>query len=128
MADLTRRTVRSHSSDAILIEGMRVRPRIGTTAAERRTRPRCRVDLKLECDLTASARSDRLEDTVDYEAVYQEVKRIAGDREYVLLESLASAVAQSALKHPGVRCASVTVRKLGKPGVEAFGVALSRRS
>lgn len=128
MAEPTRRTLRRDSPDAILIEGIRVRPRIGTTAAERRTRPRCRVDLKLECDLTASGRSDRLEDTVDYEAVYQDVKRIAGDREYVLLESLASAVAESALGYPGVRCVSVTARKLGKAGVDAFGVVLSRRS
>lgn len=113
--------------DTILIDGVRIRPRIGTTAGERASRPRCSVDIEIECDLSAPARSDSLTDTIDYYGIYEDVKRVAGEREYCLLERLAGAIAESVLESPTVHAANVTVRKLGRRGLDAFGVTLRRK-
>ncbi|MBI2841593.1 MAG: dihydroneopterin aldolase [Acidobacteria bacterium] len=113
--------------DTILIDGIQIRPRIGTTAGERASRPRCSVDVEIECDLSAPARSDRLTDTIDYYGIYQDVKRAAGEREYCLLERFAGVIADTVLERPSVHAASVTVRKLGRRGLDAFGVTLRRK-
>ncbi len=108
--------------DEIFIEGIRLRPRIGITARERARRPLCSVDLVIQYDLTRAARSDDLSETLDYEAIRNDVLRRAGEREYHLLETLADRIAISIARHSGVKQTTVTVRKLGARGLAAYGV------
>ncbi len=104
-------------SGRIEVRGLRV---VGTHGVleEEQGRPQpFEVDLDLDVDLARAARSDRLEDTVDYGAVVAAAAAVvAGPQRFALLEALARAVAEAALAtSPLLGAATVTLRKLRPP-------------
>ena len=115
--------------DAILVTGIEFEASHGYTAAERKLTRRFRCHLELRRDLSTSAHSDRLQDTIDYRVVCQTVVEIGTSRAYRLLEALAGAIADAVLaRYPGVGV-TVTVEKLAPPcpGAPAStGVRLTR--
>jgi dihydroneopterin aldolase/2-amino-4-hydroxy-6-hydroxymethyldihydropteridine diphosphokinase len=78
------------------------------------------VDVDLHCDLTRGAKSDHLQDTVNYERVYDCIRTLVLDRNHFLLESLASSIGKGILKNFS-KVNSVTVR-VRKPGAPVRGV------
>ena len=78
------------------------------------------VDVDLYCDLSQGARSDHLDDTVNYERVYDCIHTLVLEKKHLLLESLASAVGRGILKSFS-RVHSVTV-KVRKPSAPVKGV------
>ena len=69
------------------------------------------IDLELVTDRRRAGESDRLAHTLDYGRVYHDVERIAGEREYRLVEALAEQIAQELLKSCPIESCTVTVRK-----------------
>lgn len=98
-------------SDRILISGLRVETRVGWSDEERAAPQPVLVDLDVEIDAAASARSDDLSDTVDYAAVISEVARYVAARDERLLERLASEVADLVSAMNGVKRVSVEIAK-----------------
>lgn len=98
---------------------------------EERARPQpFEVDLDLDVDLALAARTDRLDDTVDYGAVVEAATAVvAGPRSFALLEALAGAVGVAALAtSPLLEAVTVTLRKLRPPlaaDVASVGVRLT---
>jgi 7,8-dihydroneopterin aldolase/epimerase/oxygenase len=81
----------------IEISGLQLYTHHGVTAAEQEIGQRLVFDLRLDvgdCDATLT---DRIEDTVDYGLVCQEVALAAQQRSYKTLERLATAVADRLL-------------------------------
>jgi len=78
------------------------------------------VDVELNCDLSEGAKSDHLEDTVNYERVYDCIKNLVLGKKHFLLESLASSIGKGILANFPKVC-SVTVR-VRKPGAPVRGV------
>jgi 7,8-dihydroneopterin aldolase/epimerase/oxygenase len=78
------------------------------------------VDVDLHCDLSRGARSDHLDDTVNYERVYDCVRTLVLEKKHLLLESLASEVGRGILKSFS-RVHSVTV-KVRKPSAPVKGI------
>ena len=78
------------------------------------------VDVDLHCDLTRGAKSDHLQDTVNYERVYDCIRRLVLDKKHLLLESLASSIGKGILKNFS-KVNSVTIR-VRKPGAPVRGV------
>jgi len=78
------------------------------------------VDVDLHCDLTRGAKSDHLQDTVNYERVYDCIRSLVLDKKHLLLESLASSIGKGILKN-FTKVNSVTVR-VRKPGAPVRGV------
>jgi dihydroneopterin aldolase len=78
------------------------------------------VDVDLHCDLTRGAKSDRLQDTVNYERVYDCIRSLVLDKKHLLLESLASSIGKGILKNFS-KVNSVTIR-IRKPGAAVRGV------
>jgi dihydroneopterin aldolase len=81
----------------IEIVGLSLYTHHGVTEAEREVGQRLVMDLRLdvgECDATVT---DRVEDTVDYGEVCQEVALAAQQRSYKTLERLCSAIADRLL-------------------------------
>jgi dihydroneopterin aldolase len=60
------------------MEGMVFFGRHGVFPAERELGARFTVDVELEADLAQAARSDRLEDTIDYARAYRMVGEVVG--------------------------------------------------
>jgi dihydroneopterin aldolase len=81
----------------IEIVGLSLYTHHGVTEAEREVGQRLVLDLRLdagECDATVT---DRVEDTIDYGVVCQEVALVAQQRSYKTLERLCAAVADRLL-------------------------------
>jgi 7,8-dihydroneopterin aldolase/epimerase/oxygenase len=78
------------------------------------------VDVDLYCDLSRGAKSDHLEDTINYERVYDCIRTLVLEKKHLLLESLASAVGRGILKNFS-KVQSVTV-KVRKPSAPVKGI------
>ncbi|HWP82818.1 MAG TPA: dihydroneopterin aldolase [Bacteroidota bacterium] len=74
------------------------------------------VDVDLFCDLSHAAKTDSLNQTVDYERVYDSIHTIVLRKKYFLLEALAGAIAGGILKNfKKVKGVVVRVRKMNAP-------------
>jgi len=105
-----------HKIDLIHLHGLRLKCRIGVTPRERRKRQAIMADIALKCDLSRAAKSDCLNDTVDYALIAGKISSLAAKETFCLLESLAGRVADICLAD--LRVKAVTV-KVGKKGVLA---------
>lgn len=97
-----------------MLEGMVFRGKHGVSDTERARAQRFTVDVELEADLSRAARSDRLEDTVDYRRVYAIAKEVIEGEPARLVEALAGRIARKTIQVPGVRAATVRVAKQPK--------------
>jgi dihydroneopterin aldolase len=91
------------------LEGLEIFGRHGAGQEERSRGQTFLYDIRLE--VSDAALSDRLEDTVDYVAVAEVVKKISDGREFRLLEALAAAVADAIRQSFPVEHVRVRVRK-----------------
>jgi dihydroneopterin aldolase len=94
----------------IELAGLELHGRHGVLEEERREGQRFLFDLWLDVPETA-ARSDRIEDAVDYREVVATVREVSDGNAYALLEALATAVAEALLERFPVERARVRVRK-----------------
>jgi dihydroneopterin aldolase len=78
------------------------------------------VDVDLYCSLYKSGESDRLDDTVNYERVYEAIRHIITGKKFFLLETLGRKIGDGILKD-FKKVQSITVR-VRKPGAPVKGV------
>ena len=83
----------------------------GVSRAERETGCRFEVDCELDLDIANPARSDKLDDTINYTAVYATVEDIVQKNKFRLLETLVSRIATTIKTDFPVRRIIVRVRK-----------------
>ena len=115
-------------SDRIFIRDLRLRAIIGVDDVERERPKEILLNLELETDLTAAARSDALEDAVDYQALTEQVARHVQASRHRLLERLADSVAQLVLESfPAVDAVTVRADKPGAlPSADSVAVQIRR--
>lgn len=107
--------MRDGGGDAIFITGIEFEASHGYTAAERKLTRRFRCDIELERDLGPAAKSDRIQDTLDYRKVCSLAVEIGTTRTFRLLETLAGAIADAIQAHfPGTGV-TITVQKMAPP-------------
>jgi dihydroneopterin aldolase len=95
-------------SVTIEIVGLSVYTHHGVTAAEREVGQRLVFDVEIELGESDATVTDRLDDTIDYGEVCEQVNFAAQERSYKTLERLCSAVADRLIERYGGE--SVTVR------------------
>jgi dihydroneopterin aldolase len=111
------------ASDRIVLSGMIFFGFHGTQPAEQELGQRFVVDIEMECDLRAAGISDDLSQTVDYSAVYRDVRAIVEGPAVGLTEVVAERIAASDLEqHQMVEAVRVSVTK---PEVRLEGGVLS---
>ena len=98
--------------DILSIEGLKVDTTIGVYKWEREVKQSVIIDLVLEIKNTNSAFQDSIESAVDYTAVSDVVSNLVQSSSYLLIESLAEAIAKQILKEFAVRIVRL---KLSKP-------------
>jgi dihydroneopterin aldolase len=99
----------------IEITGLSLYTHHGVEEAEREVGQRLVLDLAFElgeCDATVT---DRLEDTVDYADVCQQVALAAQERSYKTLERLCSAIADRMIERYGAEAVTVRAAKPEPP-------------
>jgi dihydroneopterin aldolase len=102
----------------------------GVLEEERREGQRFLVDLELDLEHEQAARSDRIEDAVDYRGVVSRVREISDAHPYQLLEAFAAALADALIDDWPLRAVRVRVRKpdvVLDPPVEYAAVSVERR-
>ena len=102
--------------DAIALEGLSCRAKVGVPDRERAKRQRVELDVTLELDLCAAARTDDVRASADYRAVERRVREAVESGEFRLLERLADAAARAALAADR-RIRAVRVRAAKRPAV-----------
>jgi dihydroneopterin aldolase len=115
--------------DRIAVEGINVLGHHGVDEAERKVGQRLVIDVDMYLDLSRAIEGDDIHGTVDYEKVCQLVETVSGNREFLLLESLAAEIADSILDRFGPRAVVVRVRKTDLPistRVSSVGVEVRR--
>jgi dihydroneopterin aldolase len=110
------------------LEALEVFGRHGVLDEERRDGQTFLYDVTLEVGEDA-ARSDRIEDAVDYRDVAAVVQEVSDSRDFHLLEALAAAVADAVAERFEVVRVRVRVRKPSPAGVDAaFAAATAERA
>ena len=102
-------------SDRITLRGLVVRGHHGVFEHERTDGQDFVVDVALDVDTSAAARSDSLADTVDYGAVAAAIAAIVSGDPVNLLETLAERIATACLADVRVSSVEVTVHKPNAP-------------
>ena len=99
--------------DRILIRDLALRCIIGIYPEERRAKQDVIVNLAIESDFRAAARSDAIRDAVDYKAIKKGVIDLVEASSFGLVETLASRIADLCLADRRVKRVTVTVDKPG---------------
>ena len=117
-------------SDRIFIRGLALHAYHGVMPHEAKVGQTFSIDLDLEIDLSAAARSDKVMDTVSYDKVVDCASDAFGGHRFRLIEAAAGRVADAVLAgFPPVRSVRVTIHKPHAPIAATFddvGVTLVR--
>ncbi len=101
--------------DRISIQGINVLGHHGVDEAERQVGQRLIIDVELRLDLSDAIAGDDIRSTVNYEAVCGLVEQVAGEEEFLLLESLASEIGDRILERFDSHTVTVRVKKVNLP-------------
>jgi 7,8-dihydroneopterin aldolase/epimerase/oxygenase len=112
--------------DKIIIADLEVFYQVGVTAEERARPQRLLLTLQMEHSFIAAATSNNLADTIDYHAVTQRLLRFGDGRQWVLIETLASDIANMVLEDFSSRNITVEVKKFIIPQARYVSVRLTR--
>jgi dihydroneopterin aldolase len=124
---MTKRTNgHDESLDRLAISGIEGFGHHGVFEAERRDGQVFLADLVLAVDTRAAARSDDLQDTVDYGSLVSSVVKAIESDPVDLIEKLAERIADTCLEDDRVRSVEVTVHKPHAPvGATVGDIALT---
>lgn len=114
--------------DIIFIRDLRLETVIGVYPHERQARRSLMLDLELGVDLRPAAASDRLDDTLNYQAVAQRIVEVANASDCQLLETLGERIADLVLREFAAPWLRLTLRKPGAvPEAREVGIRIERR-
>ena len=117
---------KEHIPATLFIKNLNVRCIIGVNTYEREHEQEIRMQLFLWTDIAKASRSDNLEDTLDYSAIYKEVVERVEHSKFYLIERLAYEVATICLQHPLTRKAKVVIEKIeALEKAESSGIELT---
>jgi dihydroneopterin aldolase len=111
----------------LILKGLEGYAHHGDLPEERRLGGHFTIDLELVTDTRRVARTDTLEDAVNYVTIEALARKILEGRSYRLLETLAERLADAILKQPAVLQVTVRVTKRPPlPHLQAFTVEVTR--
>lgn len=113
-------------NDQIVIRGLELSCHIGVPAEERAEAQTLRAHLIL--DVAPFPKEDRIEGTVDYKAVADQVRQLAQEGERQLIETLAQDIAALVLETYPVLHVRVELEKFILPETDWVGVIINRSS
>ncbi len=97
--------------DTIFLRDLRIRTIVGIWEWERRMPQIVSIDLDMDTDIRRAARSDQIEDTLDYKAVTRRVKALVAGSSFKLIETMAEQIAALVVDEFGVPWVRVAVHK-----------------
>ena len=115
-------------TDRVEISGLRANCIIGVDENERLAPQPVEIDIVLEVDLSAAGASDDIADGVDYRSLTETVVASVESSSYLLIEALATRIAEVCLADTKVEAAEVTLRKPGALPMADYAAVTIRRT
>lgn len=110
----------------ISIVDLEVFYRVGVPDEERAQPQRLLVTIDLDFDFTNAAVSDRIEETINYKAVTDELLKFGDNKSWKLIEKLAADIAHLLLQQYKPQSVQVGIKKFVIPQARYVEVQLSR--
>lgn len=113
--------------DIIYLRDLRVAAIIGIFDWERRVKQTVSIDLEMATDIAKAAKSDHIDDTLNYKAVAKRVISFVEESQFQLVETLAERIAGIVIEEFGVPWVRVSINKPGAiRGARDVGVIIER--
>jgi len=116
--------------DKIRILNLRIPAKHGVYEFEKEKEEIFEVDIELYFDLSKSIKSDRLEDTVDYNDIVGLVTKIFTEKDYNLIETVAGKICNYLLEAYPIEKVIVRIRKPHAPiqaNIDTVEVEIERK-
>jgi dihydroneopterin aldolase len=115
------------TQDYISIHALRIQCIIGIFDWERKQKQEVSIDLKFPCDNRKAARTDRIEDAVDYKKIAKTTIAFVESSQFLLVETLAERLAENLIVQFSLPEIDLTVSKPGAlRGSRNVGVQIHR--
>ena len=113
--------------DKVFIKGLEVEGIIGIFQWEREVRQIISVDIEMDFDNKNAAKSDFIEDALNYKLVGKRITSFIKDSKFQLVETLAENISKIILKEFPVTTVKVTLSKPGAlRGSDSVGISITR--
>ena len=113
--------------DKVFIRGLEVEGIIGIFQWEREVRQVISVDIEMDFDNKNAAKSDSIEDALNYKLVGKRITSFIKNSKFQLVETLAENISKIILKEFPVTTVKVTLSKPGAlRGSETVGISITR--
>ena len=113
--------------DIIFLHDLKVETVIGIWDWERKIRQTVVIDLDMAADIRSAAKTDSVDDTLNYKSVTKRVQQFTSDSDFQLVETLAERVAEIVTGEFSVPWVRVRVSKPGAiRGAQDVGVIIER--
>lgn len=99
----------------IRLKDITIFPKLGVGEFEKEAVQKVTLDVELFFDLSKPSRSDHIGDTIDYQQVYELIRKVSEEKSYHLVEALAYRISHSILETFSIERVRVRVRKLNLP-------------
>ena len=115
-------------ADHVEISGLRANCIIGVDESERLEPQPVEIDIVLDVDLVAAGASDDLAQSIDYRSLAEAVVGAVESSSFLLIEALATRVADICLAESKVEAVKLTIRKPGALPIADSAAVTIRRS
>jgi 7,8-dihydroneopterin aldolase/epimerase/oxygenase len=115
-------------ADKIFIKGLTLEAIIGIYSYERLVKQPLQLDLELFLDITSSAHSGMITDTIDYDLVVARVSQLVEESHFDLIESLIQSITATLLDEfnvEKVRCTLYKPQAITK--AQTVGITITRK-
>lgn len=113
--------------DSIFLRELRVDTIVGVWEWERKIRQTVSIDLEMGTDIRQAAKSDDLEDTLNYKKVAKRIQAFVRDSEFKLVETMAERIAEVVLAEFELPWLRLRVSKPGAiRGAKDVGIMIYR--
>ena len=113
--------------DIVFLHGLRVDAVIGIWDWERQFEQTLEIDLDLGTDIRPAARSDSIDDTIDYKSVTKRVIQLTQTSGFLLVERLAETIADTLFAEFGVLWVKIRIyKKSAVRQVRDVGIQIER--
>jgi dihydroneopterin aldolase len=124
---VTRQATVPGAMDIVFLHGLEVDAVIGIWDWERQFEQTLEIDVDMGTDIRQAARSDAIEDTIDYKAVTKRIMGLAREGKCLLVERLIEEIAETVLREFDVHWIRVRInKKSAVRQVREVGVMIER--
>ena len=115
--------------DKIFLTGLSIECVVGVWEWERQVKQTVVLDIEMAVDIRKAAKSDHLDDTIDYKKVSKRLQSFVGESQFQLVETLTERIAEIIVKEFQVPWVKVKLNKQGAlRGSRDVGILIERRA